>query len=172
MNIHMVRMKDERLPKISKTKKGCRKLGRLPLGWEDCLNIDIRKAEKEEKLREKARNREQWKKKKKWSYSGVTNDQPHDYKRETTGGTSEIEVAYQCWWQGRLHRYTSSRQSLSHSLHSRRISAASSYSCTGCYEPVLRLRNSSCTAAKKIERLNDVTETKQKWALRLNCRQT
>ena len=60
---HMVRMKDERLPKRYETKKqeGCRKRGRPQLRWEDCPKIDLRKAEKEEKWRENA-NRERWKK--------------------------------------------------------------------------------------------------------------
>ena len=52
----MVRMKDERLPKRSgtKTQEGCRKFGRPQLGWEDCVKRDLRKAEREEKWREKA----------------------------------------------------------------------------------------------------------------------
>ena len=58
---HMVRMKDERLPKRSETKKqeGCRKRGRPQLRCEDCVKRDLRKAEEEEKWREKANNREQ-----------------------------------------------------------------------------------------------------------------
>ena len=61
---HMVRMKDERLPKRYETKKqeGCRKRGRPRLRWEDCVKRDLRKAEKEDKWREKANNRERWKK--------------------------------------------------------------------------------------------------------------
>ena len=48
---HVVRMKDERLPKRSETKKqGCRKRGRPPLRWEDYLKRDLRKAEEEEKV--------------------------------------------------------------------------------------------------------------------------
>ena len=60
---HMVRMKDEKLPKISETMKhdGCRKRRRPPLRWEDCVKRDMRKAEEEEKWREKANNRDQWK---------------------------------------------------------------------------------------------------------------
>ena len=60
---HMVRMKDERLPKRSETKKqeGCRKRGRPQLRWEDCVKIDLRKAKEEEKWREKANNRDQGK---------------------------------------------------------------------------------------------------------------
>ena len=60
---HMVRMKDERSPKISETKKqeGCRKRGRPQLRWKDCVKRDLRKAEEEEKWREKANNRDQWK---------------------------------------------------------------------------------------------------------------
>ena len=59
----MVRMKDERLPKRSETKKqeGCRKRGRPQLRREDCVKRDPRKAEKEEKWRENANNRDQWK---------------------------------------------------------------------------------------------------------------
>ena len=60
---HMVRMKDERLPKRSETKKqeGCRKRGRPQLRWEDCVTRDMRKAEEDQKLREKANNSDQWK---------------------------------------------------------------------------------------------------------------
>ena len=58
----MGRMKDERLPKRSETKKqeGCRKRGRPQLRWDDCVKRDLRKAEEEEKWREKP-NRDQWK---------------------------------------------------------------------------------------------------------------
>ena len=54
-------MKDDNLPKKSETKKqeGCRK--RPQLGWEDCVKRDLRNAEEEEKWREKANNRDQWK---------------------------------------------------------------------------------------------------------------
>ena len=57
-------MKDERLPKRAETKKqgGCRKRGRKQLIWEDCLERDLRKVGEEEKGREKANNRERWKK--------------------------------------------------------------------------------------------------------------
>ena len=43
---HMVRMKDDKLPKRSDTKKqeGCRKRGRPRLRWEDCVKLDLRKA--------------------------------------------------------------------------------------------------------------------------------
>ena len=60
---HMVRMKDERLPKRSETKKqeGCRKQGRTQLGCEYCVKRDLRKAEEEEKFIEKANNRDQCK---------------------------------------------------------------------------------------------------------------
>ena len=60
---HMVRMKDERLPKISEAKKkeGCRKRESPQLEWEECVKRDLRKAEGEEKCREKANNRDQWK---------------------------------------------------------------------------------------------------------------
>ena len=60
---HMVRMKDDKLPKRAETKKqeGSRKRGRPHLRWEDCVKRDLRKAEEEEKWREKANNRDQWK---------------------------------------------------------------------------------------------------------------
>ena len=55
---HMVRMKDDKLPKRDETKKqeGSRKRGRPQLRWEDCVKRDMRilKAEAEEKWREKA----------------------------------------------------------------------------------------------------------------------
>ena len=56
----MVRMKDDKLPKLSETKKqGFRKRGRPQLRWEDCVKRDLRKAEEEEKWREKANKRVQ-----------------------------------------------------------------------------------------------------------------
>ena len=60
---HMVRMKDEKFPKRSETMKhdGCKKRGRPHLRWEDCMKRDLRKAEEEVKWREKANNRDQWK---------------------------------------------------------------------------------------------------------------
>ena len=60
---HMVRMKDEKLPKRSEKMKhdGCRKRGLPQLRWEDCAMRDLRKAEEEEKWREKANNRDRWK---------------------------------------------------------------------------------------------------------------
>ena len=60
---HKVRMEDERLPNRSETKKkeGCRKRGRPQLRWEDCVTRDLRKAEEEEKWREKDHDRDQWK---------------------------------------------------------------------------------------------------------------
>ena len=53
----------EGLPKRSETKKqeGCRKRGRPQLRWGDCVKRDLRKAEEEEKWREKANSRDQWK---------------------------------------------------------------------------------------------------------------
>ena len=50
---HMVRMKEERLPKRSQTKKqeGCRTRGRPQLRWDDCVKRDLGKAEEEEKWR-------------------------------------------------------------------------------------------------------------------------
>ena len=58
---HMVRMKDKRLPKRSETKnqEGCRKQERPQLRWNDCMKRDLKKAEEEEQLREKANNRDQ-----------------------------------------------------------------------------------------------------------------
>ena len=60
---HMVRMKYDKLPKRSEIKKQeCfRKRGRPQLRWEDCVKIDLRKAKEEEKWREKANSRDQWK---------------------------------------------------------------------------------------------------------------
>ena len=48
---HMIRMKDERLPKKSETKKqeGCRNRGRPQLRWYHCVMRNLRKTEKEEK---------------------------------------------------------------------------------------------------------------------------
>ena len=40
--------------------QGSRKRGRLHLRWEDCLKRDVRKAEEDDKWREKAVNREKW----------------------------------------------------------------------------------------------------------------
>ena len=59
----MVRMKYDKLPKRSETKKhdSCRKRGRLQLRWEDCVKRDLGKAEEVEKWRENANNRDQWK---------------------------------------------------------------------------------------------------------------
>ena len=47
---HMVRMKDDTLPKRSVTKKqeGVRGRGRPQLRWEDCVKRDLIKAEEEE----------------------------------------------------------------------------------------------------------------------------
>ena len=60
---HMVRMKEDKLPKRSETKKkeGCRKRGRPQLRWEYCVKRDLRNVEEEDKWREKASNRGQWK---------------------------------------------------------------------------------------------------------------
>ena len=56
-------MKDERLSKRSdtRTQEGCGKRGRPHLRWDDCVKRDLRKAEEEEKWREKVNNRDQWK---------------------------------------------------------------------------------------------------------------
>ena len=50
---HMVRMKDDKLPKRSetKTKEGCRKRGSPQLRWEDCMKRGLRKAGVGEKWR-------------------------------------------------------------------------------------------------------------------------
>ena len=60
---HVVRMKDDKLPKRSETKKQecCRKRGRPQIRLGDCVKRDLRKAEEEEHWREKANNRDQWK---------------------------------------------------------------------------------------------------------------
>ena len=60
---HTVIMKDDKLPKRSETKKqeGFRKRGRSHLRWEDCVKRGLRQAEEEEKWRENANNRDQWK---------------------------------------------------------------------------------------------------------------
>ena len=58
MDTVMVRMKDDKLPKRSETKKQevFRKRLRQQLRWEDFMKRDLRKAEEEEKWREKANN--------------------------------------------------------------------------------------------------------------------
>ena len=58
-----MRMKYDKLPKISETKKqeGSRKRERQHLRWEDCVKRHLRNAEEEEKWREKANKRDQWK---------------------------------------------------------------------------------------------------------------
>ena len=60
---HMVRMKEDKLPKRAETKnqEGSRKRGRPQLRWEACVKRDLRKAEEEEKWREKANNSDRWK---------------------------------------------------------------------------------------------------------------
>ncbi len=60
---HMVRMKDDKLPKRSEITKqeGFRKRGRPHLRWEDCVKRGLRKEEEEEQWRERANNRDQWK---------------------------------------------------------------------------------------------------------------
>ena len=59
----MVRMKYDKLPKRADTKKqaGSRKRGRPHRIWENGVKIDLRKAEEEDKWREKAYNRDQGK---------------------------------------------------------------------------------------------------------------
>ena len=77
----MVRMKDERLPKRSDTKKqeGCRKRGRPQLRWEDCKKRDLRMAEEEDMWREEASNTGAMGKIAK--VAGVKTDQPHLYRQ-------------------------------------------------------------------------------------------
>ena len=60
---HIIRMKDDKLPKRAETKKqeGSRKRGRPQLRWVDCVKRVLRKAEEEGKWIEKANNRGQWK---------------------------------------------------------------------------------------------------------------
>ena len=60
---HMVRMKEDKLPKRSEKMKqeGFRKRGRPQLRWDDCVKRDMRKAEGEEKWRENPNNGDQWK---------------------------------------------------------------------------------------------------------------
>ena len=70
---------------------GCRKRGRTQQRWEDCLKRDLRKAEEEEKWREKANNWEQWGKQLTQPYSGAMNDRPHMYKTEIRGITRWLE---------------------------------------------------------------------------------
>ena len=52
---YMFSMKDERLPKITETKKqgGCMKRGRAQLRWDDCLKRDSRNADEEKHWIEK-----------------------------------------------------------------------------------------------------------------------
>ena len=59
----MVKMKDDKLPKISETKKheGYTKRGRPQLRWEECMEKDLRKAEEEDNWRDKANDVYQWK---------------------------------------------------------------------------------------------------------------
>ena len=56
---HMVRVKEDTLPKRAETKKqeGSRKRGRPQLRWEDCVKRDLRKAEEEEKMERKGQQK-------------------------------------------------------------------------------------------------------------------
>ena len=85
---HMVRMIDESLPNISETKKqeDCKKRVRPQLRWEDCVKRDLGKAEEEDKLREKANNKDQWIFVYKSSHTMECQlDQSRPYRRETRG---------------------------------------------------------------------------------------
>ena len=85
---HIIKMKDERSPKRSDTKKqeGCRKRGRPHIRWEDCVKRDLRKAEEEEKWRENGNNMDQCKQLTKvavhrsdhWSASTPTKGKPEE----------------------------------------------------------------------------------------------
>ena len=57
---HMVKMKVDTLPKRAETKnqEGSRKRGRPQLRWEECMKIDLRKADEEEQCKDKANNRD------------------------------------------------------------------------------------------------------------------
>ena len=80
---------------LSETKKqeGCRKRGRPHLRWEDCVKRDPRKAEEEEKWREKANNRDQQKRITKVAVVTTTPDLPlqnvkHEEKQESCPSSS------------------------------------------------------------------------------------
>ena len=81
-------MKDDKLPKLradTKKQEGSRKRGRpqLRVRWEDCVKRDLRKAEEEEKWREKANNRDRCK-----QITKVAVPIIYPYTRETRGRTS------------------------------------------------------------------------------------
>ena len=80
---------------LSETKKqeGCRKRGSPQLRWEDCVKRDPRKAEEEEKWREKANNRDQQKRITKVAVVTTTPDLPlqnvkHEEKQESCPSSS------------------------------------------------------------------------------------
>ena len=56
----------------SKKQDGCIKRGRPQQRWDDCVKGHLRKAEEEEKWREKANNRDRWIFFTNVAYSGVT----------------------------------------------------------------------------------------------------
>ena len=97
---HMVRMKDEKLPKRSETMKhdGCRKRGRPQLRWEDCVKRDLRKAalggRKVERKGQQQGPMETNDKSSRTSEWRI--DQPHPYTRETRGRTSNCVMETVC----------------------------------------------------------------------------
>ena len=60
---HLVWMEDGQLSKKTEAMKepGCRERVRSQLRWENCVRRNVRKAEGDDKLREKAADRETWK---------------------------------------------------------------------------------------------------------------
>ena len=92
----MVRMKYDRLPNRSETKKqeGCRKRGRSQLRWEHCVKTDLRKAEEEEKCRENANNRDRWKELTNVAVQRSDNclDQPHPHRKRNQRKNKNLQT--------------------------------------------------------------------------------